>query len=131
MNKQAYFITVDDDPISQFISKKVIRKMEPKATVHDFTAPRKALNFINEANIEVLPSPVILLLDINMPEMNGWDFLKQFHELEEAVKEKFTIFMLSSSIDNRDIRKAEVNPYVEDYLVKPLEAHHLKSIAGV
>jgi CheY-like chemotaxis protein len=74
--------------------------------------------------------PEIIFLDINMPEMNGWDFLEALQELPSHLSNKCRIVMLSSSIDTADIRKARTYAMVEDFISKPLTVDKLNRIAA-
>jgi CheY-like chemotaxis protein len=65
-------------------------------------------------------STSIILLDLNMPIMSGWEFLERFEELDEIIKKQVKIYILSSSVDPRDKERAGKNKDVEDYIVKPL-----------
>jgi response regulator RpfG family c-di-GMP phosphodiesterase len=69
----------------------------------------------------------VLLLDIIMPGMDAWDFLKEFESFEPSLKDRIKIYILSSSVDKKDMMKANADKHVEYYLMKPLtsESIHL------
>jgi CheY-like chemotaxis protein len=69
---------------------------------------------------------VLILVDINMPVMNGWDFLKEYAQVESSRED--TIIMLSSSIDFQDRQKSKDFPYVDGFIEKPLTFEKLKNI---
>jgi response regulator RpfG family c-di-GMP phosphodiesterase len=118
-----HFIIVDDDPINNFICKKVIKGAVEDALAKDFTEPEAALRYLKTVEEESL-----ILLDINMPTMTGWEFLEKYNELDEHIKKLFTIYILSSSVDLRDKEKAAANKNVKEYIVKPLSKENLASI---
>ena len=67
----------------------------------------------------------ILLLDINIPQMTGWQFLEWFDNAPADIKNSITIYMVSSSIDPGDIERANTNPYIKEFLIKPLKVTQL------
>ena len=114
-------VLIDDDPVSIFVTEKLISRniLEP-FKVFSFNNAADALKDIY--NIR----PDYLFLDINMPEINGWDFLEMF----KPVKKNPEIYILSSSIDETDISKAKQYDEVKNYLTKPLIKQYIKLILG-
>lgn len=103
-------VLVDDQPIANFITKKLLELEGMNENVKDFTNPVKAYEFIEKKE------ELILFLDLNMPEMSGWDFL-------DKMKEKglnFQTIILTSSSSDLDREKAGNYTFVMDYVVKPL-----------
>lgn len=114
-------VLIDDDPISIFVTEKLIQRniMEP-CRVFSFDNAMDALKDIYHIN------PHYLFLDLNMPEMTGWDFLEVFN----PVKADPEIYILSSSVDERDIMKANQYDKVKKYLSKPLIKQYINLIFG-
>ncbi|NHE59700.1 response regulator [Cyclobacterium plantarum] len=114
-------VLIDDDPISIFVTEKLIQRniMEP-CRVFSFDNAMDALKDIYQIN------PHYLFLDLNMPEMTGWDFLEVFN----PVKADPEIYILSSSVDERDIMKANQYDKVKKYLSKPLIKQYINLIFG-
>jgi response regulator RpfG family c-di-GMP phosphodiesterase len=129
MREELKFIVIDDDPLNNQLCGIIIRKVSRGFKVTTFNIPEKGYEFIKaeytETNWEL---PTILFLDINMPNWSGWDFLEKFETLEENTKKQLRIFMLSSSIDPKDIERAKENKNIIDYIVKPLTKEHVFSI---
>lgn len=120
------FILVDDDPINNLLSKRAISKNLVGAKVIDFLAPEMALNYIeNDFGLHSFEERIIILLDINMPTLTGWDFLDLFNKFATSHKDKFSIYILSSSVDPSDIQRAKLNPLVHDFIEKPLNKEFL------
>lgn len=123
------FIVVDDDRSNNIICEFSLRRFSPITEIKTFLDPEKALEFIKESYTETsFNTPTVLFLDINMPVITGWDFLEIFQEFEQIVKEQFTIYLLTSSIDQRDLEKAETNPIVKGLLPKPLSAKIINNV---
>jgi CheY-like chemotaxis protein len=128
MNSQKYFIIVDDDPIDIMVCKRAIKvvPMEVENDIQSFTDPAMALAYIQEMYAEnVEQRKTILFLDINMPGMDGWEFLESYDSCNDHVKKQINIFIHSSSIDERDHEKAKQSPHVIDFIEKPLSAEQV------
>ena len=128
MNKRNLII-IDDDPICNSINSILFMRFIRNIDILTFTLPEEGLEFIISEYSKEQQTSVVLFLDINMPVMTGWDFLKRFEEQENSFKSKFKIYMLSSSIDNADKKRALNNKYVVDLLLKPLTKQTLLSIS--
>ncbi len=126
MKKPQCFIIVDDDSLNNSLCRYVITKVASGVTTIDFIFPVEALAHIEKSyNDPECYCPTILFLDINMPILNGWNFLERFDKFSDHIKKQITIYILSSSVDWSDKEKADANPYVKDYLVKPLSRETL------
>lgn len=122
------FIVVDDDPTSNMICKFAITRLFANVKVDLFTDPQKALDVIATMSGESLERQKVLFLDLNMPLISGWDFLEKFKKLASDIKQHFTIYILTSSIDHRDKEKAAANSLVSGFISKPLTADLLKKL---
>jgi CheY-like chemotaxis protein len=115
------FVFVDDDPISNMICEFTIEMMLGKVGSQSFVNPELALEYF--ANMS-LPggnhNKTVLLLDINMPGMSGWEFLERFDHLNGAIKDLVHVYILSSSVDERDTLRSYANKNVVNFLIKPL-----------
>lgn len=127
MNKQRYMV-VDDDNTNNMICKFNIKRFDEEADIKIFSMPEEALAFIEEeyySNSE--EQPTILFLDVNMPTMTGWEFLDAFMEFDKFVKNQFTIYILSSSIEDFT-EKAENYTIIQAFLSKPLNINNLEEV---
>lgn len=75
--------------------------------------------FENKDNSELLPD--VIFLDINMPIMNGWQFLDEFKKMQNSIDKNITIYLVSSSFDDRDISRSKDYAEVTDYIIKPVK----------
>lgn len=129
MKKPLRFILIDDEVYSNKISRTFIKKMYPNAEIVDFLSPLEGLQYIDDEYKE-RTIPTAILLDINMPELNGWEVLEKLHEFPLYIKESLSVYMLSSSIDPKDKQKAEEHPLIKGYIEKPLSRDILQKIFG-
>ncbi|MGH2667385.1 response regulator [Flavobacterium sp.] len=117
---------IDDDPIYQLITKKIIEKNALFSDRQSFTDGFDALHFFrSEKRI-----PDIILLDIEMPAMDGWDFLDEFCDLKKGFDQKIAIYVISSSIAKEDIEKAKTYDCITGFISKPINLEKLKKIAN-
>jgi CheY-like chemotaxis protein len=121
---------IDDDLIYQFLAKEEIEYTNMVNKIMFFSNGEKALNFIISTlnNNETEDLPDIIFLDINMPVMDGWEFLEAYALLKPKVGKKIVIYMVSSSTDLRDLDRAKSISEVSDYIIKPVSGSQLKSI---
>jgi CheY-like chemotaxis protein len=117
---------VDDDPVFRFATSKTITLCYPQLQIKTFVDGLQIIEHLKVLEDSDLPG--YIFLDINMPQMNGWQFLESYKSLRKMEQSGTRIFMLSSSIDPSDIERSNFNPLVEKYLVKPLSPEMIFSI---
>lgn len=115
---------IDDDDIYRFAVQRILKRSGVAENIRSFTNGADALAYFQEAEAETLPD--VLLLDLNMPVMDGWDFLERFRQLRPVLPKQITIFIVSSSINPQDHERAKAISEVEDFLVKPILPRELK-----
>jgi CheY-like chemotaxis protein len=126
------FIIIDDDEINNKLCRKIIEKTYPDAFIADFTDPQEGFNYIvREYSGSRSDTKAILLLDINMPVLDAWDFLELFDKVDERVKSRVKVHILSSSVNKADMSRAQSNKNVEYYLIKPLTKESIRLIVHV
>ncbi|MBD1262401.1 response regulator [Maribacter polysiphoniae] len=128
MNKKYNFCIVDDDDIYQFTIKKTIKHFDLAENIVSFNDGEEALNFILENLNEDKELPDVILLDINMPIMDGFQFMEEYTKIKPKLGKNITIYMVSSSIDDADIEKTKRISEISEYIVKPIQETQLKSI---
>ncbi|WP_378185543.1 response regulator [Aquimarina sp. W85] len=117
---------VDDDPIFVFGVKKVMELANFCNGFLVFKNGREALDKLKAIISSGSKLPEILLLDLNMPILDGWQFLEEFTKIPSS--KKITIYIVTSSVDPQDIAKAKRYELVSDYIVKPISVKRLKEI---
>ncbi len=105
-------IQVDDDYINNIANERLIKKLGISFESVNFLDPMEALDSLSKGNQQF----DLMLLDINMPRISGWEFLEKY----KPFAGKFPIFMLTSSLDPSDQRQAKENPLLTGFFVKPL-----------
>jgi response regulator RpfG family c-di-GMP phosphodiesterase len=131
MKSPSQFILIDDDPMNNLISKLTIEMTLGQSDIKAFVNPEVGLNYIQNEFQALKETSALLLLDINMPIMSGWEFLEMFDNLNFDVKERVKICILSSSIDERDKERSYANKNVLDFLVKPLTDKDIERITSI
>jgi CheY-like chemotaxis protein len=116
-NKLQCILLIDDDEDDNYFHKMVIDEMNCAADIATVSSGFEALDFLKEENQK---PPELLFLDINMPKMNGWEFLVEHSKLKESQKAKVIIVMLSSTKDHHDEKRAAAFHERIDFDYKPL-----------
>lgn len=125
--KQRYMV-VDDDTTNNMICEFTIKRVDSTANIKMFTIPEDALAYIKAEYSKTEPGmPTVLFLDVNMPTMTGWEFLDCFKHFDKAVKEQFTIYILSSSIEDF-VEEAKIYPFISGFFSKPLRIGHFEEV---
>jgi len=121
---------IDDDSMYVNLVKKIIETKSLCQNLMIFDNGQDALNYFNVilGNLDKDSIPEIIFLDINMPVMNGWEFLDKFTQIENKLGKAITLYIVSSSINPVDIERAKSINSVKDYLVKPVTMEGLESI---
>lgn len=118
---------IDDDDTYSFLIKAQIRKKFPEMEWLNFEDGNDAIAYLTNNNyLDELPD--IILLDINMKLMDGWEFLEEFIELKKLFSKNILIYVVSSSINPHDVEKAKSYSDVSDYIVKPIPEEQLIEI---
>jgi CheY-like chemotaxis protein len=125
-----FILLVDDDEATNFLNKRIIRKADINAEVQVALNGKEALEFLTNtgkyANEKVLPQAGLIFLDINMPGMNGWEFLEAYKQLPEEQTRRIKILMLTTSINPDEEKKAIDIPEVKGFIHKPLSGEKLE-----
>lgn len=112
---------IDDDEIFVYLTRKTIESTNKIDEIKVFNDGQEAVKFLkkNSTNTEELPD--IIFLDLNMPVMDGWEFLEEYIILEPKFKKRVILYLVSSTISPYDIERANSIGVVTDLLIKPLE----------
>ncbi len=120
-------LLVDDDRATNFLNKRLLDRMGIVRTICVARNGEEAMEYLMKAlaGERDFPTPDIILLDINMPLVNGWEFMDRYEEMPDDFKNSTAIYMLSTSLRESDLTKAEEHPLVRGFLPKPLTAEQV------
>ena len=121
------FLLIDDDDIIGIVHPAIIRQVFPESDVTLIKSSSEALDYLKELEVANLPAPEVIFLDINLPKMNGFELLDQLSEKNIAFLKQTNIYMLSSSIDQRDMAKVEANKNITGFIGKPLTMDFIRT----
>lgn len=129
MNKKlSCIMLVDDNNDDNFFHERVIRKNGYAETIVVKQTGKEALEHLKRKTEHEDCHPELILLDINMPGMNGWEFLEEYEKLEEPLKAKIVVVMLTTSENLDDKLKAEALGLLSDFKNKPLTREMLDDV---
>ena len=121
-DRQKHIVCViDDDNIYQYTAKVILESTGLIKEIRSFYDGKSAINYFRgEAMQDKDKLPDVIFLDINMPEMNGWEFLDEYNTLLPRLPKPITVYMVSSSVNSSDMQRSRSYGSVADYLVKPV-----------
>lgn len=115
-------LLIDDDTATNFINQHVIKSFGVDAKIKAFESGSTALDYLSSS---LNKQSGIILLDINMPGMNGWEFLDEYEKMSPERRSKIILAMLSTSVNPDDEQKAKQRSSVEKFISKPLKKEHI------
>lgn len=111
---------IDDDRVFQKITLMKITRKNYARKVLMFSDGEQAMKFISDNSSKPDELPDIILLDLNMPVMDGWDFMDAFVKIRPFIGKTITVFIATSSVNQEDQRRAVEISAVSDYVIKPI-----------
>lgn len=127
MAKFTDVLLVEDDPITIMVCDRIIKMSSFAEKVKSCENGKIGIDYLLSL-AENCHAPTIIFLDINMPIMNGWDFLEEFDKIKSRFQSLPRIYLLSSTVDPEDYKKAKKFSLVQDFISKPLSKEALQNI---
>ncbi|KJD33623.1 transcriptional regulator [Tamlana nanhaiensis] len=128
MNSNLNICIVDDDEVYQFTVAKALETINFNKNILAFYDGEEAFNYLIENLDNSSQLPDVILLDINMPIMDGFQFMEEYVKIKPKVGKRITIYMVSSSVDPYDLEKAKSISDISDYIIKPIKRGELTAI---
>lgn len=128
MKKLHTILLIDDDFATNFLHKMILEKENCAENIIAKQSAKEALEYLKSNIEEGHPHPELIFLDINMPGMNGWDFLEEYQKIDKEHKVEKIVIMLTTSLDPLDRKKAESIEQVTEFKSKPLTNSALKQV---
>ena len=130
MLKLDTILLIDDDFTTNYLHKKIISKSEIDSPIEIANNGKEGIDKLLELNETIIDNNalVLIFLDLNMPIMDGWNFLEIFEEIKPMLNFNINLFIVSSSINPNDEARAKNNPHVIDYFPKPLTVERLTKL---
>lgn len=118
---------IDDDQIYVFGLQKLMKISDFCKNLLVFKNGEEAIKYMRPM-VESTEFPDVILLDINMPVMDGWEFLEEFIKIKPQIHKEVIIYMVSSSVHDADVQKAKQYSEITDYIIKPVTLDTLNKI---
>jgi len=123
---------IDDDKVYQYTAKMILETTGLTNDIKTFFNGKEAIDFLSDPdNQQVDIIPDVIFLDINMPIMNGWNFLQSFDEIRKNLPKKVIIYVVSSSVDESDIHRSKNFVSVTDYIIKPINREKYRQLLSI
>ena len=126
--KYKSLLLIDDSYIDNLINRKILDNDNFAESITVIESPKEAFNYIRDLYLEGKELPEVIFLDLRMPLMNGFEFLKALMDLPDLCPDKITIYVLTSSLDPEDIKRVKENHLVTRFISKPLTSQILQDI---
>jgi len=111
---------IDDDEVFVFLTKKLIAQTEQAVILETYINGQEAIDRLREISADESALPDLVLLDLNMPVMDGWEFLNAFQEVKFSAPDKIHLYIVTSSISPYEVERAKQIPAVQEFIVKPM-----------
>lgn len=128
MKKVTTTCIIDDDPIFIYGTKRIMKEVNFSSEILVYNNGQDAIDGLTELNDQGENLPDVIFLDLNMPLMTGWEFLDDFVKIPLQDREKVILYIVSSSVDPRDLKRVQSYNIIHKYILKPVSPKDLESV---
>jgi CheY-like chemotaxis protein len=121
---------IDDDEVFVFLTKKLITASEQEVSLETYINGQDAIDRLHEIAADDTELPDLILLDLNMPVMDGWEFLNAYQEVAFTNPDKIHLYIVTSSISPYEVERAKQIPVVREFIVKPMVKQKFVELIG-
>ncbi|AXT50433.1 response regulator [Aquimarina sp. BL5] len=121
-------LLIDDDKATNFFNERVVTRHDSFDNINTVQSGKAALEYLTNVKNQTAMKPDLIFLDINMPAMNGWEFLIEFAKLDKRTTEGIKVILLSTSSNPDDVNESIKNHSVDDFINKPLSLDLLDNV---
>lgn len=122
------FLVIDDRELDCFVAKKLIEHTGKASSIHTFNDGRVALDYISKLSYNEDDGITVILLDLLMPIMNGFEFVEAFEMLDESIKKRYYILAITTSLNKNDLIKISDFESVKGVIRKPVSMNQLSTL---
>ncbi|MFZ9981927.1 MAG: response regulator [Cyclobacteriaceae bacterium] len=122
------YLLIDDEEVFNFIHTQVIQLQEPDAGIKEIRSSRNALQYVREVMYDPDLFPDVIFVDINIPEMNGFELMEEIEKLSPSFVKKPHIYMVTSSLFESDRKRAETFKSLTGFMEKPISTGDIEKV---
>lgn len=128
MNPIGFTLLIDDDKVTNFYNSKVVSRHSRFNKVVSVISGKAGLEYLEKAKNGEVEKPNLIFLDLNMPAMNGWEFLEAYKKLDSNFTKDIKVIILTTSSNPNDLEQSKANDAVRDFINKPLSIDILNEV---
>ncbi|MBQ0786272.1 MAG: response regulator [Oceanihabitans sp.] len=121
-------LLIDDDKVINFYNEKIVNRHNDFGQVTSVNSGQNALDYLKDASNGLIAKPDLIFLDINMPAMNGWEFIEEFNKIDSNFTSSIKVILLTTSNNPDDFKRSKTIKIVSDFINKPLTADILDHV---